>query len=510
MRREFWAQFDLYAQLNRNEWQNKNILDGLVAKNEVGLPDGWSFLNEFSRIQILAAVLASNKQARWRDKNNRPRAVKVKDYARTGALQYGEKSGLLYLYNENIFQYFLDNSLKETGDVLAHPSLPDLSLFPPGSWAVQVHLTLKKPYISKDDVDFYILDNPVKKEWVFKVPYVAPSQWKGALRSAMMRKLVDALRSSQIDEEGFTRERLRLYRLFGNEKDGTAEFLNRALTNHRASTRSGDAPQAQEWEELYKQVALEFEENVRAAGYRTENVEGFQGRLHFYPTFFDRIDLEVINPHDRKTGAGKNPIYFECVPAGTEGVFTLLYVPLDQVGRSSREEIEQEAKADLKAVAEGVKAMLTEYGFGAKTSSGYGVVEGEEATVVVKTNAPGWFKAAPPSSETTEVVPPDEAFLKYLDETGEVKEAFKGSSEGGLLSNSEYKERGQSLGGGTLAEFRRFRAWYLKYGATWRTPHSKQKPADSSILGTPQKTFHSLSEFAQIAHSLTSGGGENA
>jgi len=186
----------------------------------------------------------------------------------------------------------------------------------------------------------------VKKEWVFKVPYVAPSQWKGALRAAMMRELVEDLRSGQKNEAEFIQARLRLYRLFGNEKDGAADFLNRALTLHRVGPRPEDEHQAQEWERKYKhtyaQVSREFEAKVRDAGYRNENVEGFRGRLHFYPTFFARIGLEVINPHPRDTGAGKQPIYFESVPAGTPGVFTLLYVPLDLVGRSTPEAMEQE------------------------------------------------------------------------------------------------------------------------------------------------------------------------
>ncbi|NPA91941.1 MAG: hypothetical protein GXO55_10955, partial [Chloroflexi bacterium] len=198
------------------------------------------------------------------------------------------------------------------------PSLPNLSSFPPGSWAIQVHFTLRKPYLSKDDVDFYIIDNPVKKEWIFKVPYVAPSQWKGALRAAMRRLRGYTTWKEEAQDE-------QMVRLFGNVKGEEDEFS--------------------------------------------------AGRLHFYPTFFDRIGLEVINPHPRDTGAGKQPIYFECVPAGTMGVFTLLYVPLDLVGRSTPEAMEREAKADLQAVARGVRAMLTEYGFGAKTSSGYGVAE---------------------------------------------------------------------------------------------------------------------------------------
>jgi len=49
------------------------------------------------------------------------------------------------------------------------------------------------------------------------------------------------------------------------------------------------------------------------------------------------------------------------------------------IGRE-QDEILSESQEDLRLVIEGVKAMLTEYGFGAKTSSGYGVaeIEGEE------------------------------------------------------------------------------------------------------------------------------------
>jgi len=56
------------------------------------------------------------------------------------------------------------------------------------------------------------------------------------------------------------------------------------------------------------------------------------------------------------------------VPAGTPGIFTLLYVPPVNTDENT-------ARADLKAVAKGVKVMLTQYGFGAKTSSGYGVAK---------------------------------------------------------------------------------------------------------------------------------------
>ena len=400
MQREFWAEFNLYGKLKENEWQNKDILDGLVGKTSEGLPEGWNILNEFSRLQILAATLASDKKVIWKDEKGKERQSNVKDYARTGALQYKEKSGLLYWYYEGDYQNFLLDSLRKMSDILglnnlhatiASP-LPDLATLPPGSWALQLTFTLRKPYISKDDTDFYILDNPVKKEHVFKVPYVAPSQWKGALRAAMVRDLVNTLHSESedekqiVDETQFVNERLRLYRLFGNEKDGVADFLNRAWALHRVGPRPEDEDQAQEWEQRFqetvRQVASEFENRLSEEGYRVGDIEGFRGRLHFYPTFFDKIGLEVINPHDRETGAGKNPIYFEAVPKDTKGIFTLLYVPL---GEGSTDE--RTCTQDLAAVAHGVQAMLTEYGFGAKTSSGFGVADVAQDEVEVKPKA---------------------------------------------------------------------------------------------------------------------------
>jgi len=270
-------------------------IDWFVGKS-THLPYRWKeiifFEDDYARLGILSQALVTGH----------------KEHARMGSRK--NPTGLYYWIKHHSEKFF-ENRIKLMRGFGLIPSLPDLSIFPKGSWAVQVNFTLKKPYISKDDVDFYIIDNPVKKEWVFKVPYVAPSQWKGALRAAMRR-----LRGYTSWEEEARNEQM--VRLFGNIKGKETDFS--------------------------------------------------AGSLHFYPTFFDRIGLEVINPHDRNTGAGKKPIYFECVPAGTPGIFTLLYVPPVNTDENT-------ARADLKAVAKGVQAMLTQYGFGAKTSSGYGVAE---------------------------------------------------------------------------------------------------------------------------------------
>ena len=360
MKREFYAQFPLALQ----DSVTQGFAIAWLVKQSTRLPARWPDIaqieDDWARLEILSQAIITGR----------------KEEARMGTRKM---SGGLRYWMEHHAETFFHQQLGYMSDLKLAPTLPDLSSFPPGTWAVQVTFTLRKPYISRDDRDFYVLDNPVKKEHVFKVPYVAPSQWKGALRAAMVRELVMALGEGKVDEDKFVEKRLQMYRFFGNEKDGTAEFLNRTLARFRVGTPpQEDGEEAtRQWRERLKRetkvVAEEFENALRENGYRVGDIEGFQGRLHFYPTFFDRISLEVINPHDRKTGAGKHPIYFECVPPETSGIFTLLYVP---IGGGPKDEAT--CKADLETIAQGLRAMLTKYGFGAKTSSGYGVADVDE------------------------------------------------------------------------------------------------------------------------------------
>lgn len=197
-------------------------------------------------------------------------------------------------------------------DLLDQPF--DISLLPSYSFAIQFTFTLAKPYISRDDTDFYVIDNPIVREKVFRWPMVRPSSWKGSLHAALWQL------GYQNDDQ--------IYRIFG------------ALPENRED----DGP-AQ------------------------------RGRLQLYQTYFDRTSLEIINPHTRKQRSGKVPILFESVPEGTSGTFTLLYVPFDRIGHGDDMETRQQVAADLRLVTTGVTAMMTTYGFGAKTSSGCGVVD---------------------------------------------------------------------------------------------------------------------------------------
>lgn len=187
-----------------------------------------------------------------------------------------------------------------------------LDILPTGSFYIQFEFTLLKPYISRDDNQFYIIDNPIVRDKVFRCPMVRPTSWKGALRHALWQL-------------GYQKEDEQIQRLFGIAND--------------------DQPEA-----------------------------GNAGRLYFYPSFFTKTSLEIINPHDRKRRVGKNPILIESVPIGATATFTLLYTPLDRIGNEEAE-TRRQVFADLELVADGLQAMFTVYGFGAKTSSGFGVAD---------------------------------------------------------------------------------------------------------------------------------------
>ncbi|PDW02160.1 RAMP superfamily CRISPR-associated protein [Candidatus Viridilinea mediisalina] len=238
------------------------------------------------------------------------------------------------------------------------PELPDLARFPPDSWALQLPFTLRKPYLSKDDTTFHLLDNPVRKEKIFQVPMVAATGWKGALRTALVQHLVAWWGSLNDDERQqcshrrmFLRRRFQMARLFGNEKG--------VQTDDASFDAFLDQLGGERLAQIYRRVVRRY---LAASGF-------VAGRLHFFPTFFDQLGLEVINPHSRQSGVGeRGPILLEAVPQGATGTLLLLYVPF---GRLNRRAVAQ----DLEMTAQGLQALLTTYGFGAKTSSGFGVVE---------------------------------------------------------------------------------------------------------------------------------------
>ena len=101
-----------------------------------------------------------------------------------------------------------------------------------------------------------------------------------------------------------------------------------------------------------------------------------KGRAIFYPTYFDRLSLEIINPHDRRKRAGTTPIHYEVVPEGADGTLQIIYIPFDAVLKSEKD-LKDEVKTDLENLCRAVEK-LQERGIGAKTKLGWGRFNLEE------------------------------------------------------------------------------------------------------------------------------------
>ncbi|MCI0721686.1 MAG: CRISPR-associated protein [Acidobacteria bacterium] len=354
---------DLYVDLGGSTQQDvKEIVEGTYR--------GVKVHDVATRVRLLTGTAASD--------------ANIKDYAVSGDRKRGGGYKQLVQASNPATAPFttglIQEQLKRLNDLgLLKPSFSLLSL-PTGSWLLQFEFTLAKSWMSKDDTPFYVSDrvNPVRKDKVFKVPVMSAASWKGLLRWTAMHVRL-ALNRDQLKTEDFARERVRQALLFGDEK-GEEPGQPKDFAAYLDGL-NGDAGL------IYRRLVKEhFGLSADA-----QEMPHHSGRLNFYPTFFDLIDVEVINPHSRKTKAGTNPIYLECVPASAKGTFSLLYVPFDLVGESENE-VKTQAQEDLGLVAEGVSAMMLTYGFSAKRTSGFGTAQDgtESAKVWTRANDRGW------------------------------------------------------------------------------------------------------------------------
>lgn len=198
-----------------------------------------------------------------------------------------------------------------------YPKQENLQNLPRNSTLIKISFTLKKPYTSKDEGEFHIIngrifENPIIRDKFLGIPMVRPSTWKGHLRFAAGK--VD------LDEED---RRKTIRRLFGS---------------------------------------------------KSEDENALKGRLYFFPTFFKKeAERDVITPlkRDTRTPTKRGPIPLEVMKSGENGVFYLLYVPYPR-----RKDFKQEhIKEDLKFLAKALKLMFYAYGFSAKKTSGFGVIK---------------------------------------------------------------------------------------------------------------------------------------
>jgi len=342
---------------------------------------------------------------------------------------------------------FLQTRLAQMKRLGLLPTLPDISALPHGTWAIQFTFTLRTPYISKDDVGLHILDNPVRKDRVFGLPMVASTGWKGALRAALR------------EAHGWDDDHPDLLRLCGDARDDET---------------------------------------------------GHAGRLYFYPTFFTRLGLEVINPHDRQSNAGKQPIYFECVPAGAQGDFTLLYVSFDRVGEDE-DETRRQALADLETVAAGIEAMMTRYGFGAKTSVGCGLAK-ETVSDGMLTCRIAELVTAPSAAEPA--LAPVQDLPRYLEAPGRLKPAYL-TADGTFRDRNEAELKAMKRADRQLYD--KAKAWWEREGKALAQQGPQPPPAVAVPPPAPTPTwpswnFASFDELAtlagQVAEQLIPGGAQ--
>jgi len=216
--------------------------------------------------------------------------------------------------------------------VKLYPGLQiDFSTLLSDRWlAFQVDFELLTPWYSRDDRVFHVLDNPVRKDRVFGVPFMAASSWKGMLRWACRMKagLREHLEQHNDRLDGW-RDPDWILHLFGNEKGEGEEFS--------------------------------------------------RGALIFYPTWFDKIGFEVINPHSRERRAGTQPIYYEVVPPGAKGTLSLLYAPWPGMKPAA------DPEEVLPKLLEAIEKLLTTYGISAKRTVGWGTARIEKWRAFHKT-----------------------------------------------------------------------------------------------------------------------------
>ncbi len=224
----------------------------------------------------------------------------------------------------------------------------------PNTFAIKTQFKLTASYYSSEDDDFYIISNPCIKEHVFKVPMIRGSSWKGALLNGA-REIIKEDNNNQI-------KNLKSYfRIFGVGDDSFRNIVDKVDDNDFKLffMTSG--------------LAIDINSNVKKIFEQYKKSKAQKGRAIFYPTYFDKLSLELINPHNRKTKAGTNPIYYEVVPKGSEGDLQIVYIPFDGVTKSNNK-IEKEAKQDLEFLQECIKR-VAQNGIGAKTKLGWGRFE---------------------------------------------------------------------------------------------------------------------------------------
>ena len=244
----------------------------------------------------------------------------------------------------------------------------------PYSFILHAKFKLKSPYFSSGDDNFYLIQNPCLKEKVFKVPMVRGSGWKGVIAKEGKELVNEDLNwfDSYVRIFGTGSDEYRkLLDALKKDRDISEKIINYLLFELGLKLKREDINEIKANPENYLK---KLNENFTKEKFKTiPYLQPHKGRAIFYPTYFDKLSLEIINPHSRKTRAGTNPIHYGVVPKGTEGTLQIIYIPFDSVLRED-DELKKEVEKDIKFLADAIEKSA-DIGIGAKEKLGWGRFE---------------------------------------------------------------------------------------------------------------------------------------
>ena len=244
----------------------------------------------------------------------------------------------------------------------------------PYSFILQAKFKLKSLYFSSDDDNFYLIQNPCLKEKVFKVPMVRGSGWKGVIAKSGKELVNENLNwfDSYVRIFGTGSDEYRkLLESLEKEKNLDEKIINFVLFKLGLRLKKEDIDEIKANPKGYlKKLSENFtREKFRNIPY----LQPHKGRAIFYPSYFNSLSLEIINPHSRKTRAGTNPIHYEVVPGGTEGILQIVYIPFDGVLLKC-EDLKTQVENDIEFLTKAIEK-ATDIGIGAKGKLGWGRFE---------------------------------------------------------------------------------------------------------------------------------------
>lgn len=353
--------FELLA--SQPEWEEKCLHD---CANIDSLPDDFKAVKEESRAWSFYARLLSTLTA-W------PKAFSKDDVAtvaKNGRENKGKGLSGVKAYPGLVSKmaYGKASSPEEKWMRFSSPAPSLLDSLPAGTLLLKVDVELRTPFFSRDDNPFYPTENNLKRHVVFDAPYLAASSIKGLMRWAyrMTKKNLNDDAHAKI--------------LFG-VCDDTSEDVSMFRKDDEA-------------------ISL-------------------QGALRCYPLFWQgNLGLETINPQDRETGAGTNPIKYEVLRSGKGSLYFLLAsLPKRPVSKDL-----------LTSFLDALEWLLQYGGLSAKSSAGWGSVR------ICSCNAALRGRTLPKSQKEREKEEAEkQKKLKLLEE--QKKQAQKASSD---------KENGQN------------------------------------------------------------------